>query len=62
MTNEEAIGYMLAACQSLGITDFKLVEELRSEMYYMFDVKTESEAYNVGRAYVMSLQRKKGEI
>lgn len=55
MTNREAIGYMLLACKEAGVTDLELVRRLKREMYYQFDMKTESEADEQGHAWYVQL-------
>lgn len=47
MTNREAIGYMLLACKNAGMTR-EQAKKLYSEMYYLFDIKTEEEAEEQG--------------
>lgn len=47
MTNREAIGYMLLACKKAGMTK-EQTKKLYSEMYYLFDIKTEDEAEEQG--------------
>lgn len=47
MDNKQALGYMLLACKEAGL-DHETTKQLYKEMYYQFDVKTESEAENLG--------------
>ena len=47
MTNPQAIGYMLLACREAGMTR-EQAKKLYSEMYYLFDIKTENEAEEQG--------------
>lgn len=47
MNNDQALGYMLLACKELGI-DKKVANDLKREMMYQFDMKTEEEAEERG--------------
>lgn len=47
MDNRQAISYMLLACKKAKLNK-ETVDELYSNMYYMFDVKTEEEAEEQG--------------
>lgn len=47
MDNYQAIGYMLLACKRAGIA-LEDVKKIHRGMWYMFDVKTESEAEKQG--------------
>jgi hypothetical protein len=47
MRNDQAIGYMLLACKAEGMGRDQ-VKRLVSEMYYLFDTKTEEEAEEKG--------------
>jgi hypothetical protein len=50
MNNYQAIGYMLLACKDLNL-DKETVTRLRSAMFNQFDMKTESEAQELGQNY-----------
>lgn len=54
MYNREAIGYMLLAARKIGLSK-DVVKKMYSEMYYLFDVKTEEEAEEQGFAWYYSL-------
>lgn len=56
MDNNQALGYMLCACEALGIKDKEFVRKLQREMYFQFDVKTESEAEKKGFEYYHDLK------
>lgn len=47
MDNYQAVGYMLLACKRAE-TPLKDVKKIYSNMYYMFDMKTEKEAEKQG--------------
>lgn len=47
MDNNQALGYMLLACQQLGYTK-EQARKLYAAMYFAFDVKTEEEAEEKG--------------
>lgn len=47
MNNRQAIGYMLSACKTAGISR-ETAEKLFEEMYRQFDEKTEEEAQEAG--------------
>jgi len=47
MTNRQAIGYMLLACKKVNL-EKETVKKLFQEMYWEFDLKTESEAETIG--------------
>lgn len=47
MDNRQAIGYMLLAAKGVGF-DKETTKKLYSEMYYLFDIKTEDEAERQG--------------
>ena len=47
MYNKQAIGYMLLACERAEMTK-EQAKKLYSEMYYLFDTKTEEEAEQLG--------------
>lgn len=55
MDNSEALGYMLLACKRVNL-DYETVKKLYSEMHYLFDVKTESEAEEQGFDYYYTLR------
>jgi len=54
MDNYQAIGYMLLACKKAKL-DKETVEELYSNMWYMFDMKTEEEAEEQGIKWYRNL-------
>lgn len=54
MDNYQAIGYMLLACKRANL-DKDTVEELYSNMWYMFDMKTEEEAEAQGIEWYRNL-------
>lgn len=56
MDNKQAIGYMLCACEALGVKDKDFIRKLQKEMSYQFDVKTEDEAEKKGFAWYYSLE------
>lgn len=47
MDNRQAIGYMLLAMKNKGFSKAD-IKKVYSEMYYLFDVKTEEEAEEQG--------------
>lgn len=47
MTNRQALGYMMLACERAGMTK-EQAKRLFREMYYLFDIKTEDEAEGQG--------------
>lgn len=55
MDNRQAIGYMLLACERLGYSK-EQVKQLYREMYYLFDIKTESEAEAQGHEWYHRLE------
>jgi hypothetical protein len=55
MDNNSALGYMLLSCKRVGL-DYETVKKLYSEMYYLFDVKTEDEAEEQGFEYYYALK------
>ncbi|MGO4887995.1 hypothetical protein ACJ2A9_09570 [Anaerobacillus sp. MEB173] len=55
MDNREAIGYMLLAAKKVGLTK-EITKNLYSEMYYMFDIKTENEAEQEGFDWYYNLK------
>lgn len=54
MDNNQAIGYMLLACRQLGLSKTQ-AKDLYSEMYYLFDLKTEEEAEKQGFIWYHSI-------
>lgn len=54
MDNYEALGYMLLACKKANLSH-KETKELYLNMNYMFDMKTENEAYEQGFKWYRSL-------
>ena len=53
LNNNQAVGYtVLAIYRSLEDKNFKekksLIDKVITEMYHLFDIKTEKEAYNIG--------------
>lgn len=59
MDNYQAIGYMLLACKEAGYTK-EQAKELYSNMYYMFDIKTEAEAEKQGFEWYRDLEEQEG--
>ncbi|WP_154442579.1 hypothetical protein [Tissierella pigra] len=55
MDNYQAIGYMLLACKKVDL-DKDTVKELYSNMWYMFDMKTEEEAEEQGIEWYRGLE------
>lgn len=54
MDNQQAIGYMLLACQRAGF-DKETTRRVYREMYYLFDILTEEEAEERGHAWYHNL-------
>lgn len=50
MDNRQAIGYMLLACRDAGLTH-EQAQAIYKAMYLLFDLKTEEEAEEQGRAW-----------
>ena len=59
MDNYQAIGYMLLACKEAGYTK-EQAKELYSNMYYMFDIKTEAEAEKQCFEWYSDLEEQEG--
>ncbi len=55
MDNYQAIAYMLLACKKAGYNK-EQAKELYKNMYYMFDMKTESEAEEQGLEWYRDLE------
>lgn len=55
MDNRQAIGYMLLACEKVGL-DKEITKKLYREMYWQFDMKTKEEAEEKGFAWYHSLE------
>lgn len=60
MDNKQALGYMLLACKEAGL-NHETTKRLYKEMYYQFDVKTESEAETLGFRWYQDLNNKQGK-
>lgn len=58
MDNYQAIGYMLLACKRAGL-DLDTTQKIYSNMYYMFDMKTEEEAETQGFKWYRDMQEER---